>query len=79
MPLKQFKMCETHKRRKNRDGKQKRVRDNAKERKRVRIFIIVRVIRRREIRGDDNGDDAERLREIIRLAVTIIDHNELHR
>lgn len=47
---------------KNRDGKRKRVRDNAREWKKVRIFIIVRVIRHRVIRGDDNGDDdAERL------------------
>lgn len=47
---------------KNKDGKRKRVRDNAREWKKIRIFIIVRVIRHRVIRGDDNGDDdAERL------------------
>lgn len=42
------------------------------------IFIIVRMIRHRAIRGNDNEGDAERLREIIRLAATIIDHNESH-
>lgn len=43
------------------------------------IFIIVRMICHREIRGNDNEGDAERLREIIRLAATIIDHSESYR
>lgn len=46
--------------------------------KRVKIFIIVRVISHREIRGGDNEDGAERLREVIRLAVTIIDPQASH-
>lgn len=62
---------------KNRDGKRERVRDNARGWKRVKIFIIVRVISHREIRGGDNEDGAERLREVIRLAVTIIDHRRV--
>lgn len=62
---------------KNRDGKRERVRDNARGWKRVKVFIIVRVISHREIRGGDNGDGAERLREVIRLAVTIIDHRRV--
>lgn len=33
------------------------------------------MIRHHEIRGDGNESDAERLREIIRLVVTIIDHS----
>lgn len=44
------------------------------------IFIIVRVIRHREISATiEDEDDAERLREIIRLVVTIIDRSESHR
>lgn len=56
----------------------RRARDKQEE-KRMKIFIIVRVIRHRGFRGNDDEDDAERPREIIRLAVTIIDHNESHR
>jgi len=57
------------------------VRDNARGWKREgkAIFIIVRVIRHRDIRGDDSEGDAERPRKIIRLAATIIDHSESHR
>lgn len=58
---------------KDRDGQRKRMRDCARESK--RIFIIVRVIR---YIADDNEGDAERPREIIRLATTIIDHSESH-
>lgn len=35
------------------------------------------MISHREIRGGDNEDGAERLREVIRLAVTIIDHRRV--
>lgn len=66
------------KRRKNRDEKRKKVENNAKEWKRIKIFIIVRMIRHREIRGNED-DDAERLYEIIRLAITIINHSESYR
>lgn len=45
----------------------------------MKIFIIVRVIRHRGFRGDDDEGDAERPCEIIRLAVTIIDRSESHR
>lgn len=65
------------KRRKNRDEKRKRIENNVKGWKRIRIFIIVRMIRHREIRS--NEDDAERLCEIIRLAITIINHSESYR
>lgn len=61
MPLKRFKMRETQKRRKNRDGRRKRIKDNARGWKRVGVFIIVRVIRHREIRGNDAEDDAVRV------------------
>lgn len=63
--------------REDRDGQRKRMRDCARERK--GIFIIVRMIRYRGIRDNDNEGDAERPREIIRLATTIIDHSESHR
>lgn len=56
-----------------------KLRDNARGWKRVDIFIIVRMIRHHEIRGNGDESDAERLREIIRLVVTIIDHSESHR
>lgn len=58
----------------------KRVRDNAKGvEKGTDLYNRPSEIRHREIRGDDNEDGAERLCEIIRLAVTIIDYNESHR
>lgn len=53
------------------------MRDCAREKK--GSFIIVRVVRYRGIRGNDNEGDVERPREIIRLATTIIDHSESHR
>lgn len=56
-----------------------KLRDNARGWKRVDIFIIVRMIRHHEIRGNGDESDAERLREIIRLVVTIIDRSESHR
>lgn len=59
--------------------KQKGQRWRAQKGEQMKIFIIVRVIRHRGTRGDDDEGDAERPCEIIRLAATIIDQNESHR
>lgn len=73
----EFKTCETGKEK----GQRRTAKENERlcERKKKRIFIIVRVIRYRGIPGNDNEGDAERPREIIRLAITIIDHSESRR
>lgn len=62
-----------------RNERKREIKKEKKEKERE-IFIIVRVIRHRGIRDDDNKGDAVRPREIIRLAATIIDHHsESHR
>jgi hypothetical protein len=60
---------------KDRDGNGDEAKeDNAGNGKQIRIFVIVRAIRHRGIRGDDLSKATQSVRDIIRSITTIIDY-----